>query len=82
MLFTNYLPWCVYQFSLDRLHNKIIHSKENLRIVCYNCNSSGNGSDKMSCSRGCHTVIMSKEKEDEIRTKRHLNRLTMSAEVC
>jgi hypothetical protein len=54
MLFYNYTPFCVYQFSFDRLDNKKIHSNDNLRIVCWNCNSSGYGSIKKSCSRGCH----------------------------
>jgi len=53
MLF-NYTPYCVYQFSFDRIDNTKIHAKSNLRIVCYNCNSSGYGSIKQSCSRGCH----------------------------
>lgn len=54
MLFCNYKPWCVYQFSFDRIDNKKIHCINNLRIVCYNCNSSGYGSKKLSCSRYCH----------------------------
>ena len=54
MLFCNYTPYCVYQFSFDRIDNTKIHSNNNLRIVCWNCNSSGYGSIKQSCSRGCH----------------------------
>ena len=54
MLFCNYTPYCVYQFSFDRIDNTKIHSINNLRIVCWNCNSSGYGSIKQSCSRGCH----------------------------
>ena len=54
MLFCNYAQFCIYQFSLDRIDNKKIHSINNLRIVCWNCNSSGYGSMKCSCSRGCH----------------------------
>lgn len=54
MLFCNYKSYCVYQFSFDRIDNTKIHSINNLRIVCWNCNSSGYGSIKKSCSRGCH----------------------------
>ena len=54
MLFCNYTPYCVYQFSFDRIDNTKIHSINNLRIVCWNCNSSGYGSIKQSCTRGCH----------------------------
>ena len=54
MLFCNYEPWCVYQFSFDRINNNKIHSKNNLRIICFNCNSSGNNAPKMSCSKNCH----------------------------
>ena len=56
MLF-NYSPYCVYQFSFDRIDDKKIHAKSNLRIVCYNCNASGYGSIKGGCSRGCHIKI-------------------------
>ena len=55
MLFCNYTPFCVYQFSFDRIDNAKIHSNDNVRIVCWNCNSSGYGSIKLRCSRGCHT---------------------------
>ena len=54
MLFCNYISFCVYQFSFDRIDNRKIHSNNNLRIVCWNCNSSGYGSIKLSCSRECH----------------------------
>lgn len=54
ILFCNYEPYCIYQFSFDRINDKKIHSIDNLRIVCWNCNSSGFGSIKLSCSRKCH----------------------------
>jgi hypothetical protein len=57
MLFYNYIPYCVYQFSFDRIDNKKIHSKNNIKIVCWNCNSTGYGSIKKGCSRGCHNKI-------------------------
>lgn len=66
ILFCNYKPWCVYQFSFDRIDNKKIHCIDNLRIVCYNCNSSGYGSKKLSCSRYCHIS------EEDIHIRRDL----------
>ena len=49
-----YKSWCVYQFSFDRIDERKIHAITNLQIICFNCNSSGYGSVKSSCSRGCH----------------------------
>ena len=62
MLFDIYAPYCVYQFSFDRIDNKKIHATNNLRVVCWNCNSSGYGSLKLSCSRDCHINLESKER--------------------
>lgn len=56
MLFSNYIPYCLYQFSFDRIDNCKIHSVDNLRIVCYDCNSMGMGHTKQNCSRGCHQL--------------------------
>jgi hypothetical protein len=66
MLFCNYSPYCVYQFSFDRIDNKKIHSNDNLRIVCWNCNSSGHGSIKETCSRGCHKKLDEEQKNPVI----------------
>ena len=57
MLFTGYKPFCVYQFSFDRINNKIIHAIDNLNIVCYNCNSIGYDMLKDACKSGCHQRI-------------------------
>ncbi len=54
MLFNNYKPYCVYQFSFDRIDNNKIHSIDNLQIVCWNCNSSGYNSIKNYCTHRCH----------------------------
>lgn len=54
ILFCNYQPYCIYQFSFDRIDNNKIHSVENVKIVCWNCNSMGYGAHKNSCSKGCH----------------------------
>lgn len=55
MLFDSFTPFCLYMFSFDRIDEKKIHSKDNLRIICFNCNASGAGAYKNSCSRNCHT---------------------------
>lgn len=62
----NYIPWCIYQFSFDRIDNEKIHTLDNLKIVCYNCNArrsnrenyvtSKDNKCKFSCSRGCHIM--------------------------
>ena len=54
MLFCNWEPSCVHQFTLDRIDNSQIHSINNLRIVCYNCNCCGDGSIKYPCKGDCH----------------------------
>jgi hypothetical protein len=54
LIFENYAPFCIYQFSMDRIDNNKIHDKNNLRIVCYNCNALGDGAKKQKCSRNCH----------------------------
>ena len=35
MLFDDYTPYCFYQFSFDRLNNNIIHSFDNIRVICW-----------------------------------------------
>ena len=62
ILFCNYTPFCVYQFSFDRINNKKIHSIDNLKIVCWNCNSVKYGAIKCSCSRGCHINLKNDNK--------------------
>ena len=64
MLFEDYKPWCLYQFSLDKIDNEKGHVIENLRIICYFCNAKGGWSvmaDRQinireSCSQKCHVV--------------------------
>ena len=58
MLFTNYTPYCIYQFSFDRKNNKMVHTIENLNIVCWNCNSCGWDTVKDHCPKGCHQRIV------------------------
>lgn len=33
-----YEPYCLYQFSIDRLNNKKPHNEDNIKISCYFCN--------------------------------------------
>lgn len=65
MLFCDSEPYCVYQASFDRIDNKKIHSFNNLKIVCWNCNSSGYGSIKLSCSKRCHINSNTEEEREE-----------------
>ena len=39
MKFTNYRPYEHKQFSFDRIDECRIHDKQNLRIICFSCNS-------------------------------------------
>lgn len=55
MLFVDYTPHCLYQFTFDRLDESRPHTVDNLRIICYSCNSTGNVS-KVNCINGCHGV--------------------------
>ena len=49
LLFCNYNKWCLFQFTYDRINNNLIHSIDNLRIVCLNCNCIGFGTKKNNC---------------------------------
>jgi len=33
-----YKPYCLYQFSIDRIDNNLPHNKDNILISCYYCN--------------------------------------------
>lgn len=66
MLFINYKPWCLYQFSIDQIkkHNKYIgHNKENIRLICYCCNAMGDDSIKTPCVSGCHGNVIIRQKK-------------------
>ena len=53
MLFVDYTPHCLYQFSFDRLDESRPHTPDNLRIICFSCNSTGDPHNK-NCINGCH----------------------------
>ena len=66
LLFDGWLPWCLHQFSLDRVDLTQPHGEENMRLLCYCCNAQiANKRDsqgrvihiecpKCDCSKGCH----------------------------
>jgi hypothetical protein len=54
LLFTEYEPWCLHQFTFDRIDESLGHTKSNVRIICYTCNALGLGSPKTKCVKGCH----------------------------
>jgi hypothetical protein len=53
----DYEPYCLYQFSIDRIDNNKPHTIDNILIACYHCNcmnhSEFRGENKI-CSGGCH----------------------------
>jgi hypothetical protein len=52
-------PYCCYQFSVDRICNRLPHNKNNVLISCYYCNCryfSEFNQDYKICDSGCHTV--------------------------
>ena len=52
--FGEYKTACRYQWSPDRINRNVPHSKGNLRIVCWGCNTGGMGIRKGPCKNGCH----------------------------
>lgn len=73
ILYYNYKPRCLYQFSLDRIYNDEIHHINNIQITCLNCNilkkdyskptnDKINCCSKINCINGCH---IAKEYYDE-----------------
>lgn len=76
MKFRNYKPWCLYQFTFDRIDNKVIHSKDNLRLACYNCNATEYDSPKFSCIKLCHESDIGRDfvKLQKERVVRYVNK--------
>ena len=70
VLISDYKPFCVYQYSLDRIDRTKGHMKDNLQLACYSCNAHkgyGYRMDKdrnieflkkikhnWNCTNGCH----------------------------
>lgn len=54
MKLKNYKPWCLYQFTFDKIDNEKIHCFDNLKLACYNCNCLGYGKRKSDCVKSCH----------------------------
>ena len=52
--FGDYKTSCRYQWSPDRINRNVPHSKENLRLVCWSCNTGRLGVRKGPCKNGCH----------------------------
>lgn len=46
-------PWCLYQWTLDRIDDHRPHDASNVTLACYRCNSGGYSYQK-DCARGCH----------------------------
>ena len=59
ILSVNWLPYCCYQFSIDRLDNTKPHDRENVLISCYYCNCRYHPEFKQvdkCCTARCHKV--------------------------
>jgi hypothetical protein len=55
VLFDNYKPNCLHAFALGRHDKSQAHTKDNIRIVCFNCGFYGCRSPKpKGCVPGCH----------------------------
>lgn len=69
--FHDYRPYCLYQFTFDRIDSSQPHGLKNCRVVCFNCNSrlAGLSEDsqlfrhnleeqtrKFTCRHACHVV--------------------------
>lgn len=74
LIFNNWYSECLYQFTLDRINEKLPHNKNNVLLCCYYCNCfSYTGIDddickyKM-CKNGCHTI-----KRNIIRTRKNID---------
>ena len=39
LLFDQWSPWCLNQFTLDRVDLSRPHAVDNMRLLCYHCNS-------------------------------------------
>ena len=73
LLFDGWQPWCLHQFSLDRMDLTKPHGPNNMRVLCYSCNaqiasrrdSKGRivhiDCPKCDCLRGCHTGTASRQ---------------------
>jgi len=43
-------PYCLYQFSVDRIDNSLPHNRDNILISCYYCNCIGYLTDVLDCN--------------------------------
>ena len=70
MLFDDWRPWCLHQFTFDRVDLTLPHSKDNVRLLCFYCNAHiGTRRDphgklmwipcpKHDCLNGCHVGVV------------------------
>jgi hypothetical protein len=42
-------PFCLYQFSLDRIDNSLPHNRDNILISCYYCNCINYLTERLDC---------------------------------
>lgn len=80
---------CLYQFTLDRINNKLPHLKNNILVSCYYCNCFGYidiGDDIYTeniclyklCTNGCHTIKREKTRSKYDVTKKEIDELILN----
>lgn len=61
VIFEESEPYCLYQFTLDRIDNSKPHNKDNVLLCCYYCNCRHaficQQARTKICQNGCHTHI-------------------------
>jgi hypothetical protein len=61
VIFEESEPYCLYQFTLDRIDNSKPHNKDNVLLSCYYCNCRDHPTRQTArlsakiCKNGCHT---------------------------
>ena len=77
VLLDSWIPFCLYQFSIDRINEHLPHDRDNFLISCYHCNCtyySREDAEKKICIHGCHTEekVFKSTRKDELPHMEHL----------
>lgn len=86
LIFSGYTPYCLYQFTLDRIDENLPHTKDNVLLCCYYCNCrdywKNHGEDinewkHKICRNGCHTYKRNITRTRENISKKEINKLLL-----
>jgi hypothetical protein len=81
---SNWKPYCLYQFTLDRIDNNLPHNRDNVLISCYYCNCidvlmgkncSKNTMNK-KCVGGCHNIGKNFRSREDV-TKEEIDKIKL-----